>query len=350
MTSGLILIFGFAVGIVAGAGINEVDTYNLTLVRSAPETMDACFGTHDVEFHGDVSLISTNIRQLNALLDFFNSTGGDSWVNRDGWGVGDPCRDFWFGLECDCEGNVIAIRLPDNHLNGYIPPSIANLTALRLVDLHTSIGSGSNGNSLSGSVPALGGISSLSSFDVSGNRLNSVDSADSISTSLQSLCASRNDFGSLPWNLSRLTELRVLDLSDSNIEAVFPSSDVCNMTQIYFISLANNTITGNFFDECLLDLDPLVVDVSAYIPTKGSRGQGLTGDVPLSLISKWNNINQGYISFYLQPLIGGHFAAVCADTRFCLESNFRTHGDLAWAQLTDIPSYVYETIGIAQIS
>lgn len=350
MAPAFIFKIAFAFCITAEGVIHDMGHDNLSHVRNAVEMSEACFGTHEYEFRADLSERPSNTREFDALLDFFNSTGGDLWINRDGWGVGDPCRNFWFGIQCDCEGNVVAIRLPDNRLGGSIPPSIANLTALRLIDLHTSVGSLHNRNILVGTVPALADISSLSALDVSGNRLNSVYSADSISSRIESLCASGNDFGSIPWNLDRLTELRILDLSDSNIEAVFPSSAVCDMSHIYVISFANNTITGNFFDACLLDLNPLIFDMTAFIPSRGFDVQGLTGEVPSALASRWSNIDEGYISFYLQPLIEGHFGAVCVDTRFCFKSNFRAHTDLAWVQLTDIPSYVYDTIEIAQAS
>ena len=35
-----------------------------------------------------------------ALLEFFDSTLGNQWYNKDNWGNGDPCLNKWFGVYC----------------------------------------------------------------------------------------------------------------------------------------------------------------------------------------------------------------------------------------------------------
>ena len=44
--------------------------------------------------------------EKQVLLDFYNSTNGPFWHNKDGWaGLGDYCR--WYGVQCNDEGSVI---------------------------------------------------------------------------------------------------------------------------------------------------------------------------------------------------------------------------------------------------
>lgn len=41
------------------------------------------------------------VLERTALVQLYNSTNGDNWVNADGWLEGDPCMDRWFGVDCD---------------------------------------------------------------------------------------------------------------------------------------------------------------------------------------------------------------------------------------------------------
>ena len=97
-----------------------------------------------------------NIRpQGEILMDLYDTTNGDNWVNNENWGTGDPCIDEWARVECDFEEvnymylgkfkiQLIAISCigkfasrtttyysDSNNLNGTVPSSIRELTSLR---------------------------------------------------------------------------------------------------------------------------------------------------------------------------------------------------------------------------
>ena len=38
--------------------------------------------------------------QVSALMDLYHATNGPSWNFPRNWGVGDPCNNQWFGVDC----------------------------------------------------------------------------------------------------------------------------------------------------------------------------------------------------------------------------------------------------------
>jgi hypothetical protein len=84
-----------------------------------------------------------------ALLQLFNSTNGDQWRNRAGWGgpFGTECD--WYGVVCDYAAPVVTVQalfLGENNLTGTLPNSLGALTNLSELLLY--------GNHLTGPLPA----------------------------------------------------------------------------------------------------------------------------------------------------------------------------------------------------
>ncbi len=95
-----------------------------------------------------------------ALTDLHDVTGGASWANRAAWGTDAPLGD-WHGVSTE-DGRVAGLALSANGLSGPLPPEIANLTELRVVDLA--------GNDLSGAFPgAIAGLHGLAEVRVGRN-------------------------------------------------------------------------------------------------------------------------------------------------------------------------------------
>ncbi|CAN1296065.1 Receptor-like kinase TMK3 [Linum perenne] len=163
----------------------------------------------------------------------------DKLGEPSGWSGSDPCSP-WDGVTCS--GNrVTQIKISDQGLKGTLPQELANLTALDRVE--------ASGNQLTGPLPDLSGLSSLTYLNVMGNRFDSIPPnffsglgdviivnfdnkglTGSISpnfsllSSLQKLILSRNDLtGTIPEELSKLANLKVLDVSHNDIHGKVPA-------------------------------------------------------------------------------------------------------------------------------
>jgi Leucine-rich repeat (LRR) protein len=168
-------------------------------------------------FCDDVTVVTKN--DCNALLSFYQATGGSGWTNNTGWAVSkNPCN--WFGV--NCVGNrVSSIVLeqtpndPGNNLVGSIPGSIGNLTGLVTLDLSS--------NELSGGIPTnIGRLKKLTALDLSGNLLT----------------------GSIPGQIGGLTALSVeLDLHSNQLSGSLPSS-LTNLNAVQILDLGSNNLSG----------------------------------------------------------------------------------------------------------
>ncbi|MEK6223073.1 MAG: hypothetical protein N2D54_12585, partial [Chloroflexota bacterium] len=148
------------------------------------------------------------------LVDLFNSTdGAGSWSNKLDWLDNNvPCN--WYGISCS-GGRLKTILLGGNNLNGSLPSSLSNLTAILDMDF--------TNNDLSGTIPkALGSL-----------------------TTMEELSLSQNLFtGTIPHELGNLTNLQRLALSDNMLEGVIPAS-FGNLSNIKYIYLDSNNLSGN---------------------------------------------------------------------------------------------------------
>ena len=129
--------------------------------------------------------------ERQALIDFYNVTGGDGWTNNSGWktpplysdGFAMPGTEGgWFGVTVNPEiPAVTALTYETNNLTGSFPSGLANFTALDNLRICYS--------HLTGSIPAdVGNISSLRHLAIFSNLQMS---------------------GSIPSELGNLTSLQI---------------------------------------------------------------------------------------------------------------------------------------------
>jgi hypothetical protein len=106
--------------------------------------------------------------ERQALIDLYNATDGDNWIDSTNWlgPVGTECT--WFGVTCDAtEEHVIELALTDNNLIGTLAASIGQLEALEILYL--------NSNRLTGPIPAaIGQLGSLTTIQLDDNSLSGV--------------------------------------------------------------------------------------------------------------------------------------------------------------------------------
>ena len=84
-----------------------------------------------------------------ALVVFYHATDGDNWTINSNW-LSDASMGEWHGVTTDSDGWVTGVDLPENQLSGAIPPELANLTNLKVLNFAE--------NQLSGEIPPNLGI------------------------------------------------------------------------------------------------------------------------------------------------------------------------------------------------
>ena len=94
-----------------------------------------------------------------ALIALYDSTGGTQWLSSINWLTDDVST--WEGITV-LNGRVSEIKLASNGLVGNVPADITTLDSLSIMNL--------SGNDLI-SLPDFSGMASISSVDVSGNKL-----------------------------------------------------------------------------------------------------------------------------------------------------------------------------------
>ena len=129
-----------------------------------------------------------------ALVAFYESTGGASWTNNANWLSDRPLRE-WHGVSVNAQGQVTHLSLRNNNLSGALPAALGQLDALRVLSLDR--------NSLSGSLPTeLGNLSNLTRLALNRNQLS----------------------GSIPSQLGNLSNLSIIGLARNSLSGALPSS------------------------------------------------------------------------------------------------------------------------------
>ena len=100
----------------------------------------------------------------DVLVALYQATDGPNWEESENC-LSDASVGEWFGVTTDADGRVIRLELPDNNLNGEIPPTLGELSEMEWLYLW--------GNQLRGSVPSeLGSLSNLTHLSLGDNSLS----------------------------------------------------------------------------------------------------------------------------------------------------------------------------------
>ncbi|MFK7847632.1 MAG: T9SS type A sorting domain-containing protein [Rhodothermales bacterium] len=188
------------------------------------------FGT-DVTFGADLGPRVNVSEAATYLSRLYFSTNGDQWSNNDNWLVGDLTT--WHGVTLT-NGEVTEINLLGNGLTGQIPAELGGLSMLSDIELSQ--------NALEGSLPPeLGNLTNVTFFSVFDNQLSgSIPAEFGDLNSLDHLQLGRNQFtGDLPSELGNLTALTALLAEDNNFAGGVPSS-FGGLTSINSLDLSGN--------------------------------------------------------------------------------------------------------------
>ena len=188
--------------------------------------------------------------ELLALQALYTSTNGPSWTQRTNWpSTPTPWPitlsnvDFatWYGITVT-NGDVTAVQLNSNHLDGTLPIELGKLTQLLTLQLRDNV--------LQGGVPAeLNQATGLQIFDLGYNRL--VGDLPSVVTQwaqMQYLSLDYNQFtGSIPAALGQCRQLKYVFLSYNQLAGAVPVS-LGRLARLEALLLDHNQFSGSLPD------------------------------------------------------------------------------------------------------
>jgi Leucine-rich repeat (LRR) protein len=185
--------------------------------------------------------------EFNSLYDLYNVTDGKHWhwfgiTGAVPWDFSipnaNPCSDNWEGLVCQCgvkDCRVIVIELNEHGLNGTLPESIGNFSALMMLELRA--------NNLTKSIPSsIGYLTELVIMDLAFNDLKGeIPSSIGNLVNLEILNLDVNRLTRIPDELYHCSNLQVLSITQNLIGGTL-SNNIGNLTNLQHLNLPQNVI------------------------------------------------------------------------------------------------------------
>ena len=187
-----------------------------------------------------------NDREVLEVL--YDSTGGESWTNRNNWKTSAPLGE-WYGVTTDTAGRVTELDLSGNELTGSIPAALGDLELLQILNLGDRWDPTSRQwltNALTGPIPdELGRLKNLWSLTLNGNELTGrIPDALGNLANLEWLDLDANGLtGPIPSSLGRLSDLRSLRLGGNELTGRIPDA-LGNLANLEWLYLGGNGLTG----------------------------------------------------------------------------------------------------------
>ncbi|HPR61054.1 MAG TPA: sugar-binding protein, partial [Prolixibacteraceae bacterium] len=225
-----------------------------------------------------------------ALVALYNATGGDNWNNKQNWLTSNASE--WFGVRVE-NCRVVELNLGENNLSGQLPAELANLTALRTLNL------GGNGNLGQGAIPDLSGLFALRELVLySCNRSGTVPDWLLQSSTIERINISGNALtGAIPTNFSYPLNIRTLDVGWCQFDTPSGFPNFSAFANLENLRLAGCNITAQVpaYFEGFANLFNLHID-----------NNHLWGDLPAGLKSQTNLTN---LDIQWNNFTFGNFAA-----------------------------------------
>ena len=192
---------------------------------------------------------STSFAEYNSLVDFYNATNGNTWVNNSGWNslasisnYSTVCVSiFPFGLNCSLAGHITSIKFNEtngNNLTGTIPNSFLNLSYLTTISFSNEI-------NLFGTIPSSMfeikniTIFQLSNVGISGIISNKIGNWNK----LEILSIISTNITQFPTNTSifkNFTNLKVLYFnSNPYLKNIKLNNNICQLKSIIQLTLTD---------------------------------------------------------------------------------------------------------------
>ncbi|KAG6481897.1 probable inactive leucine-rich repeat receptor-like protein kinase At3g03770 [Zingiber officinale] len=167
--------------------------------------------------------------------------------------------------------NLTVLSLQRNSLKGPIPDSIGRVNTLTELAL--------SDNNISGKIPDLSRLSNLEMLDLRDNRLDS--ELPDMPNGMVTILLSKNLLaGEIPKQIGGLDRLQQLDLSFNFLEGIPPAA-LFSLQNISYLNLASNMLSGSLPESLTCSSHLGFVDIST---------NRLTGELPFCLISNANKM------------------------------------------------------------
>ncbi|MEW4922783.1 immunoglobulin domain-containing protein [Algibacter sp. 2305UL17-15] len=255
---------------------NQLGIYECIVFNSLVFNLSYVVGTYEV------GAPPAQSPDYDALVAFYNSTGGNNWKNNTNWLDTTKPIYTWHGIT-ETNGRVTGISLFGNNLVGPLPSNIGDLSALE--SLHLPV------NKISGQIP--------SSFSNLSN--------------LKSLSFALNDItGNIPEDIGNLSQLTSLFLNANYLNGNIPSS-IWNLSKLQYLflpqrggnklSLIDNKIPSNVVLQDLTSLSLSNIPIAEPIPSEFLDVPNLRRidinqcRIPGALPKEFANISQVFAEF-----------------------------------------------------
>ncbi|CAA7027477.1 unnamed protein product [Microthlaspi erraticum] len=232
----------------------------------------------------------TNISDASALQALKSE-----WTRYpESWKGSDPCGTSWVGVTCSND-RVISISLANLNLEGKLSADISALSELQILDLTSNsklsgplppnIGNLKKlttlnlmGCGFSGQIPdSIGSLEQLNTLLFDGNQLTGkIPNSLSLVKNLTVLRLDRNKLiGDIPPSLNNLTDLFELYLASNRFTGSLPN--LSNLTNLHTLDVSNNQLT--------FSLIPSWISSLTSLSTLRMEGIQLEGPIPISLFN-----------------------------------------------------------------
>lgn len=237
------------------------------------------------------------LEERRILVEFFEATNGQQWLNKESWGSDAPICS-WHGISCldgtnTGDSEVDTIQLPDNNIAGAIPPSLYSLPLLRFLDVQGNplTNAGFAGFQQASAAEGVS-LSPLETLALAGCNLQDVEGLEYAPTSLRELRLTDNNLkGDFPSAIFQLTNLRRLFLDQNGITGSIPTN-IGNMQNLIDFHAVGVPLQGQL---------PSEFGVLTKIVTLVLRDNDFEGTLPTELN---NMVNLEILSIGRSPEAG----------------------------------------------